>query len=106
MEEAEEIAQVGTVCSGVFRGWSLGRSPVPLVGVCCVFPWPWSPCSDPLERVAFDAVEERFLQLHDCRLRREMGNKSSKVRGRERVPRAVPAVSPLRNVMEKLEDKF
>ena len=39
----------------------------------------------------------QFLQQHDHRLLREMGNKSSKVGKREKAPGAVPAISPLGN---------
>lgn len=49
---------------------------------------------DPVEGVAFATAQTALVQQHDCRLPREMGNESSKG-GREWVPRAVPAVSPL-----------
>ena len=47
-----------------------------------------------------DTAEEQFLQQHDHRLLREMENESAKVGDRERAPRAVPAMSPLRSMMK------
>lgn len=53
-----------------------------------------------------NAAEEQFLQKHDHRLLREMGNKNFKVGDRESDPRALPAISPLRDTLKKLEEKF